>query len=660
MILHELARAAGIATEWQDVSGRPHVVDEDTLVHVLSALGIPVASESQMREGLERIGQSRDDLPAFLTIDAGAHLPLPFAGGESHASLIDEAGEEIAIPIVEGAIHAPERPGYYGLHIAGRTISLAVAPATCLPIETMLGQRRGWGPAVQVPALRGPHSFSHGHLGDVAAAVERFAGHGADALALSPLHALYPGDGHRFSPYSPSSRRFYNIALADPTLAGLPPLEAADSPPLIEWSSSLPAHYAALRSAFAALDDAGLDRMRAWARNEGEALYRHARHDTLYRHFQGEGLHGWRQWPEACHDPASEAVEAFAQAHSDDVEFHVFAQWLVHRGLEQVQERARAGGMAIGAIADLAVGVDPSGSDTWSAPETYLSGLTVGAPPDPLGPDGQNWGLAAMSPHALKQTGFSPWLAMIRAALHGCGGLRIDHAFGLQRLWLVPAGADASQGAYLAYPFQDMMRLLALESHRARALIIAEDLGTMPYGFADTIAQKAISGMRVLWFERRDHGEFQPPGDYQTTAVAMTGTHDTATIAGWWKGRDLAWNRQLGRGASDSSGFDAMELSREHERASLWRAIGDDAPQPPTDQPEPVVDAATAYIASTPARLAIFPLEDLLGELEQPNLPGTVDTHPNWRRRLPAPLGDLLNDPKVAARVAKIDAERKA
>jgi 4-alpha-glucanotransferase len=660
LILHELARAAGIATEWQDVSGRHHVVDDDTLVHVLGALGIAATSEAQLHEGLERIAQSRDDLPAFLTTDAGAHLPLPFAGGESHASLIHETGEENAIPIVEGAIHAPERPGYYGLHIAGRTISLAVAPATCLPIETMLGQRRGWGPAVQVPALRGPHSFSHGHLGDVATAVERFAGRGADALALSPLHALYPGDGHRFSPYSPSSRRFYNIALADPALAGLPPLQAGDSPALIDWSSSLPAHYAALRSAFAGLDDDGLSRMRAWARSEGEALYRHARHDTLYRHFQEQGLHGWRQWPAAYHDPASEAVEAFAQAHAEDVEFHVFAQWLVHQGLAQVQERARVGGMAIGAIADLAVGVDPSGSDTWSAPETYLSGLTVGAPPDPLGPDGQNWGLAAMSPHALKQTGFSPWLAMIRAALHGCGGLRIDHAFGLQRLWLVPEGADASKGAYLAYPFQDMMRLLALESHRAHALIIAEDLGTMPYGFADTIAQKAISGMRVLWFERRDYGEFQPAGDYQSTAVAMTGTHDTATIAGWWSGRDLAWNRQLGRGASDAQGFDAMELSREYERASLWRAIGDDAPQPPTDQPDSVVDAATAYIAATPARLAIFPLEDLLGEVEQPNLPGTVDTHPNWRRRLSAPLGDLLDDPKVAARVAKIDAERKA
>lgn len=660
LMLHDLARAAGISVEWQDVAGQRHMVSDDTLVHVLAALGIPASSEAQMREGFERIGTSRDDAPAFLTADAGSTLKLPVATREAHAVLVDEAGMETAFPITDGAIRAPERPGMYRMHAGGQTIALAIAPRTCLPVEAMLEGRRGWGPAVQVPALRGPGSFAHGHLGDVAAAIERFAALGADALALSPLHALYPGDGHRYSPYSPSSRRFYNIALADPALAGLAPLPAGDAPSLIDWSSSIPAHYAALREAFAALDDDGRARMDAWARSVGDALTRHALHDTLYRHFQDEGLHGWRQWPQAYHDPAGEAVARFAAEHAEDVAFHIFAQWLVHRGLDQLGERARSGDMAIGAIADLAVGVDPSGSDTWSAPETYLSGLTIGAPPDPLGPDGQNWGLAAMSPHALTQAGFAPWLAMIRAALHGCGGLRIDHAFGLQRLWLVPEGADASHGAYLAYPFADMMRLLVLESHRARALIIAEDLGTMPYGFAETIDQKAISGMRVLWFERGETGEFKPVGDYQRGAVAMTGTHDTATVAGWWKGRDIEWNRKLGRGASDDDGFAAMHTSRENERAALWRAIGGDDPQPSPDQPEPVVDSATAYVARTPSHFAIYPLEDLLGEEEQPNLPGTIDTHPNWRRRLPAPLDDLLDEPAISRRIAAIDKERKA
>lgn len=660
MNLHDLARAAGIATDWHDVSGRHQVVGDETLIRVLDALGLPAETEAQREEASERIAGAGSDVPDFLTMDVGSHYRFSFAGGEDRAILIDDTDTESAIEVVDGAIHAPERPGYYRLQIAGRTIAIAVAPLTCLPVEAFLGQQRGWGPAVQVPALRGAGSFAHGHLGDVADAVERFAALGADALALSPLHALYPGDGQRFSPYSPSSRRFYNIALADPALAGLPPLPPGGCPTLIDWAQSMPAHYAALRAAFCAIDGETREHMHAWVRSEGEPLLRHARHDTLYHHFQREGYHGWRQWPQAYHDPAGEAVSAFAAAHAEDVEFHLFAQWLVHQGLAQVQERARAGGMAIGAIADLAVGVDPSGSDTWSAPETYLDGLTVGAPPDPLGPDGQNWGLAAMSPRSLVQSGFAPWLAMIRAALHGAGGLRIDHAFGLQRLWLVPAGGEASQGAYLSYPFVDMMRLLALESHRARALVIGEDLGTMPYGFADTIAQKAISGMRVLWFERGHHGEFKSAGEFPQGAVAMTGTHDTATIAGWWEGRDIDWNRRLGRGASDETGFAAMNHAREGERAALWHVIGEGALQPESEAAQPVVNAATAHIASTPARLAIFPLEDLLGEVEQPNLPGTIDTHPNWRRRLPAPLDDLLDEPAAAQRISAIDATRKA
>jgi len=660
MILHELARAAGIAIEWQDVSGRQQVVSDDTLIHVLGSLGIPAETESQMREGLDRLAGSGAEAPHFVSADASSVCRLPFASADGQAVLIDEAEAETAIAVEGGAIRAPARPGYYRLEFGGHRVSLAIAPATCMPVDAMLGQRRGWGPAVQIPALRSADSFAHGHLGDVAAAMARFAALGADAVALSPLHALYPEDGHRFSPYSPSSRRFYNIALADPALAGLPSLPAGETPALIDWSHSLPAHYAALRAAFDEIDEPTRSRMRAWARSEGEPLIRHARHDSLYRHFRAQGRHGWREWPEAFRNPENAEVSSFARNHARDVEFHAFAQWLVHCGLEQVEESARAGGMAIGAIADLAVGVDPSGSDTWSAPETYLEGLTVGAPPDPLGPDGQNWGLAAMSPHALRETGFAPWLAMIRAALHGCGGLRIDHAFGLQRLWLVPAGAEASEGAYLSYPFQDMMRLLALESHRAKALIIAEDLGTMPYGFADTIAHKAMSGMRVLWFERGHHGEFRSADTFQRDAVAMTGTHDTATIAGWWKGQDIDWNRQLGRGASDEAGFAGMEASREGERYALWQAIGGGASQPSREETRPVVDAATRHIAATPAHLAIFPLEDLLGEIEQPNLPGTVDTHPNWRRRLAAPLDELLAEPAVAQRISTIDARRKA
>jgi 4-alpha-glucanotransferase len=417
----------------------------------------------------------------------------------------------------------------------------------------------------------------------------------------------------------------------------------------------LPDRWRALRHAFFALGAEERAALDTWAQEQGPALHRHALFDALSLHLHEQD---WRAWPVEFRNPDARGPTQFAAEHGEEIAFHLYAQWLADRSLAAVQAEAKAGGMALGLVADLAVGVDPGGSDAWAMQGSMLSGLTIGAPPDPLGPEGQNWNLGGFSPTGLQQHAFAPWIATLRATLRHAGGVRIDHAFGLARLWVVPAGASAGEGAYLTYPFADMLRIIALESHRAGAVIVGEDLGTRPPGFVEPVAERAILGMRVLWFERSARG-FCPAGDYPPQAVAMTATHDTATVAGWWTGRDIDWNRRLGRG----EGWQHEETQRMADRSALWSTI-DPArgatPQPANDDPAPVVEAALAHLGSTPSALAIIPLEDLLALEEQPNLPGTIDEHPNWRRRLPGPLVELLAEPATARRLASLIEARQA
>jgi 4-alpha-glucanotransferase len=314
--------------------------------------------------------------------------------------------------------------------------------------------------------------------------------------------------------------------------------------------------------------------------------------------------------------------------------------------------------MAIGLIGDLAVGVDPSGSDAWSLRHAMLEGLTIGAPPDPLGPLGQNWSITGFSPQGLREAGYAPFIAMIRAAMAAGGGLRIDHAFGLARLWVIPEGGATQDGAYLTYPFEDLIRLVTLEAHRAGAIVIAEDLGTAPHGFTHAVTARRMLGMRVLWFERaEDHG-FIGASDYEPLSAAMSGTHDTATVAGWWRGRDLDWAERLGRLPEGMTRAQA-EAIRDWDRGLLWSTLRHQSPRPAADDPAPVVDAAISHIARTPSCLALVSIEDMLGLDEQPNLPGTVDVHPNWRRRLALPTAELFDAPELRRRCAMLDEARR-
>ncbi len=650
--LHALAQAAGVAREWTDVKGRHQIVSDAALAAVLAALGHEAASERQIARSLAMIEEQRHALPAMLVADCGATISLPFCVTRAEAT--GEDGVTRALAVEGDRLTVPDAPGYYDLALGGRTTRLAVAPPRC-PLPPQDKGRRPWGVSVQIPALRGAHPSPFGTFGELAEAARAFGMAGADALAINPVHALFPGHGKGYSPYSPSSRLFLNGALADPALAGLPPLPADDGTPLIDWAEALPRRLADLRVVFAALEPA---RRAALTATDEPMLRRHALFDALDCHFRAaSGAHGWRDWPAAFHDPEGEAAAQFSAENVDDIAFHLFVQSLARAGLDAAQAAAKDAGMSIGLIGDLAVGVDPSGSDAWSLRHAMLDGLTIGAPPDPLGPLGQNWSITGFSPDGLRTSGYAPWIAMIRAGLASGGGLRIDHAFGLARLWVIPEGSATQDGAYLTYPFEDLIRLATLEAHRAGAFIIAEDLGTAPYGFTGAVTVRQMLGMRVLWFERAaDHG-FIGAGDYEPLSAAMSGTHDTVTVAGWWRGRDLDWAEKLGRLPQDMTRAEAESI-RDWDRGLLWSTLDHTAPRPSPDDPAPVVDAAIAHIAATPSALALVTLEDMLGLEEQPNLPGTVDVHPNWRRRLAAPIAQSIADPDTARRCAILTGPR--
>jgi len=665
--LAELAEAAGLQIDWEDARGEPQRVADRSLIAILAALGYPADSDNAMADSMARMVHDRDAACTFVSALVNKPLLLSAACGTAGpAELILENGERRSI-MVEAAgaglrMPAIDITGYHRLVIGAREISVAIAPPRCFSIADAVGDRRLWGPAVQLAALRDDTDSAFGDFGTLAHTVRAFAERGADAIAISPVHALFPADAQRFSPYAPSTRQYLNVLLGDPTLVGGErPTATTDA--LIDWETAIPARLDALRSAYDQRSDAVRAEVAAYARQGGGALESHARFDALYAHFFAQsGARGCRDWPPEYHDPDGDAVAQFAAANRNQIDFYLFLQWLAARSLDGAQRAAIDAGMAIGLIADLAVGMDGGGSHAWARPDDLLTGLSIGAPPDLLGPDGQSWGITSFSPRALQRTGFAPFIATLRSALGHAGGIRIDHALGLRRLWVVPNGAPAAEGAYLAMPMDDLLRLIALESHRARAVVIGEDLGTVPEGFRPMMDERALLGMRVLWFERDPAGAFLPARAYERDAAAMTGTHDLPTVAGWWRGRDIEWQWRLGR-SSRAADEAADHATRGNERTALWQAFVAagvaHGTEPGPDDAGPVVDAALAFIGRTPSALAIVPMEDIVGAVEQPNLPGTIDEHPNWRRRLPAATQALLDNPAIAARVASLDAERR-
>ncbi|SHJ81031.1 4-alpha-glucanotransferase [Roseomonas rosea] len=665
--LRELAQAAGIAVEWRDVNNRDHSVGPEAMRAILAALELPAGSEAEIRESRETLRAEARALPPLCT--ALQHRPVLLGlPGEPEFRLRLESGarREGRARQQDGLCTLPpvDEAGYHRLEIGGQETILAVCPQRCHGIEP---GTRPWGLAAQ---LYSPHRRGDGGIGDftgLAQLAVSAARRGADAIAISPVHAQFSADPERFSPYAPSSRLFLNVLHADPAAMGEETLRAAlaetglagefarlEALELVEWPAAARLRLRLFRSIFDRFSgDPAFDRFRE---EGGEALESHARFEALHGHLYGRdpSLWHWKDWPAEYRRPDAPGVARFAREHEREVSFHAFLQWIADRGLGEAQAAFRGAGARIGLIADLAVGTDAGGSHGWSRQGQILSGVGVGAPPDIFSPLGQSWGIAAFSPRGLRDGGYTAFLEMLRAAMRHGGGVRIDHAMGLARLWLVPNGQDADQGAYLHFPVMDMLRLVALESRRNGAIVVGEDLGTLPEGFREKLDETGLMGLRVLYFEQgRDH-RFTPPSQWSPGAVAVTTTHDLPTVAGWWKGRDIEWRARLGLLGEGNDGSEQRQ-ERQLDRTRLWQAMREngvaEGDMPGEEEGAKVATAAARHVASAACALALLPMEDALALEEAPNLPGTTEGHPNWRRRLPGEAATMLDQPETAARL---------
>lgn len=689
--LQRLAEAAGLSTRWIDYLGVHREVSAATLQALLAALGHACASPQQIADSLAALEaeRARPQLPALLVARAGAVIVTELRGALRYRLAYEDGSVEEGLSTVDengrACLPAQHRIGYHALTMGEHGARLAVTPARCYSLSDALGgdessaPPRIWGLAAQLYALRRAGDGGIGDFTALAALARDSARQGAQALAVSPVHALFAADVDRFSPYSPSSRLFVNLLHIDPAdvfgaervarvtaeLGLEAERDALERLELIDWPAAAHQKLRVLRALHAGWTELPRSEQAdfaAFTAERGAALRDHACFEALHAQFlaQPVPLWNWREWPAPFRDPRSAEVTAFAAAQADELHFHMMLQWLADRGLRGAQAAARAAGMAIGLISDLAVGTDGGGSHAWSRQRDLLIGAGVGAPPDALNALGQGWGLTAFSPRALEAGGYAPFLEMLRAQLRHAGGLRIDHVLGLGRLWLVPDGRHATEGAYLRYPLETLFALIALESWRHRAIIIGEDMGTVPADFRPRMQAFGVLGMRVLWFER-DWGLFVEPARWPREVVGLSTTHDLPTLAGWWAGRDIDWRARLGLYAEGQSEA-GDRATRAEDRIKLWAAFAHaglvSGPPPAPEAPQALVDAALAFVARTPAPLLLIPAEDLLGLAEQPNVPGTIDEHPNWRRRLPLEASALASEPAVRARLLALAAER--
>lgn len=604
----------GIDDGYEDAHGVWRAVGEDTRRAILAAMGAGQSS-------LPPAG------PDVLVVRGGETRQVPAPG-----TLTLEDGGTVA---VRASLPRDLPLGYHELRaLDGRLTVVIVSPARCAPPPA-----RAWGWAVQLYAARSSASWGIGDLADLGALGRWSASLGAGVLLVNPLQTAVPRASEDPSPYAPSSRRYRNpLYLRIEDVPGAPAL-GADLDRLQATGRALNAERRIDRDAVGRLKRDALERLwirfgadaafDRYARDEGSALETFAVFSALAEHH----AEAWHRWPERYRHPSSAAVARFAAERRDRVRFHQWVQWLLDRQLA-------AAAREIALVHDLPIGVDPDGADAWAWQDVLARGASVGAPPDRYNRRGQDWGLPPFVPHRLRAARYAPLVATLRAALRHGGGLRIDHVLGLFRLFWVPHGLSPADGGYVRYRAEELLAILALESHRAGAFVVGEDLGTLEPGVRERLAERGVLGTRVLWFES------DPPARWPPLALATATTHDLPTIAGLWRGSDVAAQQAIG--LQPNTG----DYAATRRRLASLASVGDDAPV------AEVIEATYRALAAAPSVVVTATLEDALAVEERPNMPGTTTEWPNWRLALPAPLEALVEAPLALAVARALDARR--
>lgn len=627
-----------------------------------------------------------------------ASLPMTWRltqeNGEQHAGEVNSAQferhDEQDIDGERGlrghyALPVQPPPGYHVLEVSGgaepQRMCLIVTPAHCYQPPALQQGARLWGLSVQLYGLRSQRNWGMGDFTDLKTLADLAAELGADMVGVNPLHALYTRNPKHASPYSPSSRLFLNVlyidveavaemndctearnAVADQDFqAALRALRAAE---IVDYPA-VAAHklrvlellYRCFRARHLDTTSARGREFRQYQSTQGEPLRLYALFESLHEHFYATDpeMWGWPVWPQPYRDPRSEEVAAFAAEKASRIEFFEYLQWLAEQQLDAAGRRSLERRLAVGVYTDLAVGVDGGGAEVWSNPSFYALDARLGAPPDEFNLKGQNWGLPPLKPHALSESAYAPYIATLRRNMRHAGALRIDHVMGLLRLFWVPAGRPPEDGSYVTYPFQDLLGILALESRRNRCLVIGEDLGTVPGEVREALQRVGVLSYRLLYFEKDGEGDFIPPAEFPEQALVAITTHDLPPLSAFWRGTDIERRAELGLFPNEAVRRQQI-VNRAQDRARLLLALEGEGLLPAGLKPDPIAAsemseelmlAVHAYLARSASRLMIVQPEDIFGQSEQVNLPGTTDKYPNWRRKLALNLNAWRGDTRV-------------
>jgi 4-alpha-glucanotransferase len=622
--LDDLAKLHGIGLRHNSPDGEELTISDDTKRAILKALQVPCGSENEIKESLK-------------------------------------AAEGLKPPVMRAA------PG----HVCALPEWLEDHPA--------------WGIFLQLYELRSARNWGIGDFADLKTISQTVAQAGAEFLGVNPLHALFLSDPTRNSPFSPSNRLFLNplyiavdevpgFASGDAGQAAIDALRQSDA---VDYAGVTKLKIDALRQIWERWQSSwpteapyGRDAFEGFREEGGEAMRGHALFEALSAAMVADGHGaGWTDWPEALQTIGSPEVQAFAEREQNSVSFFVWLQWLADVQLAQAAKAAKDAGMRIGLYLDFAVGEAPDGSATWSNPDLALPGMTIGAPPDFFTAEGQEWGLAPPSPTAMRRTEFGQYRSTMQALTRHAGALRIDHAMALWQLFLVPESGKPADGAYLHYPIEEMLGILTEVSQANGTVVIGEDLGYVPEGFRDVMQDSQILSYRILYFEQNEDG-FVAPADYPRLALSCLSTHDLPTLRGWWEGNDVDLRLEHGLIDEDAASQQHEERKQgrqeliealaqagvldDDDRAQAERAAGDDE----SPLPNVLMVAAHRLIARTASLLAAVRLADLTGEDRPTNLPGTVDSYPNWQLKNSVPIEELADLPLFQSICAAVAAER--
>lgn len=695
--LRQLARLRGILDEYVDHTGTVRCQTSDTTrVALLAAMGIDANSEDAAKSALEQITAQRatrlvppvqvvrvedstlvigNPTPWAPMMDPGGHIDWQMTIRMETGAELRTAGAEIVALDGTASVQLPSLPtGYHQLDISvtsrdwqrgGRQLRIVV-PDRCPSPDHVLHGKRANGLAVNLYSVRSARNWGIGDTTDLKLLLSYASMIGAVFVGVNPLHALRNRGGD-INPYSPVSRLFRNVAYIDiqsiPEIDLIPEVRATIENVLFQdrldkLRDALRVDYGAvmqlkrpmLETLFAVFQSAPESSHRRiefskYRDTQGRSLNDFATFCALEEYFQQQGLTHWQKWPLQFRNPESEAVIGFRERHAENVDFHRWMQFELDRQLAATSEHASQLGLPVGVYHDLAIGTSPSGSDTWVYQQLFATGATVGAPPDALATEGQNWGLPPVNPHRLVENNYEFWVQLLRANLRHAGALRIDHVLGMFRQFWIPEGKTGNDGAYVQFPMDDLLGIVALESERAGALVIGEDLGIVPQEIRAGLARWGILSSRVLYFERDGNGEFLAGNEYPRMSLATATTHDLPTLTSFWNGDDISLRASLGL-VSDQTTEQAERDSRSDARAALLRRLRSDSivPEPAAkDSPAPtaldMTEAVHSFLRRTAAWLTSFSLDDLTGETEPVNVPGLgPDRYSSWTRRLRIPL----------------------